>query len=712
MACSQLSIGANAARCARAALFGSLLAAALVVTVIAPSGTAAGARRNDVGRTSVTLVTQTNWVTGSSMSLHLAIRSSEPSSELGLKLIVYSRLTTRYAFGLSESGKQAPNELVLDSTPIIPLHALTVTGTGTETLGVAIHVRVTITAAAGPRPLGSPELALDCPKLACDGVYPLEVTVVDTANDTALTSFTTFLVYVAGQPGSTPLRVALVLPFGVAPTLDAAGASTLTTREISSLAATLSSILRDHDSRLTLEVYSQLLAALAETPSHTAKVVLAELRTLVKRWHSSRTVEFLEAPFTPVNLDTLTSAGMSSELDSQLSRAASVFRTTLVAAPSWSTYLSTTPIDNTSLADLVKEHVKRVVIPDAGLPVTGPMNRWSPLRLNSSPAKSSTPAAVGLPAVVADSSLATHFASDADPALAAHRFLAEVAQIYFEEPFGAQARGVVVAPAELPKSPTFLRDVLTGLHTSPIAEQATVASIFATIPVGADGAPQRVTTVPNPSMPSYLFVTSLQNAVSAQTAIESIVPGDTSFLAKVKDAVLLTETSGLERSVWASYAAEPLTAISEIERAISVSGARTVTLTQRTANVPITIVSTFPSPIHTILQLASSTLVIASRDQDRALVLAHKNSPLEIPVTARTSGVSTIGIQLTSPRGGIVLFEDVYTVRSTAFSIVAVALSAAALAVLALWWLRSHFRRRRRRTRDLAAAGHLLANKE
>jgi hypothetical protein len=63
-----------------------------------------------------------------------------------------------------------------------------------------------------------------------------------------------------------------------------------------------------------------------------------------------------------------------------------------------------------------------------------------------------------------------------------------------------------------------------------------------------------------------------------------------------------------------------------------------------------------------------------------------------------------------SPRGGIVLFEHVYTVRSTAFSIVGVALSLAALVVLALWWLRSRHGRRRRRATERAGPEPAVAN--
>ncbi len=693
MARSQLSNSPAAVRPVRAAYFVALLVvsvAAIGGTGISPSAAASGSSNQH--RTDVVLVSQTNWVTGSSMSLDLSIRSPARKADLGLKLTVYSRLTSRYAFELSESGKQAPTELVLESTPIIPLDALRVAGT--SPLSVAMHVRVTTSASVTQRPVGSPGLALDCPPLACDGVYPLQVTVVNTSNDTPLASFTTYLVYVAGEPGSIPLRVALVLALGDTPALTASGVPTLTSGEIRSLAMTLASIRGDPDSRLTLEVYPQLLAALAATPSSEAARVLADLRALVKRQRSSRTIEFLEAPFTPVDLDALTSVGLGDTLHTQLAQAASVFRETLSAKAPTGPYLSTTPLDNAGLADLAKEHIDQIIIPDTGLPTTELMTRSSPFNLGPSAAKGSPAHPIRLSVLVADSGLASHFGPNPDPVLAAHRLLAEVAQIYFEEPFGRQARGVVVAPAKIPSSPAFLHAVLEGLESSPIAQLATVASTFSAVPIGADGAPRQLTAIPNHAPSSYLLASSVQGALSTLRAIDSIVPDDAKFLSTAEDSVLLAETAGLQRSAWARYAAQPLAAVAQIERAISVSGTKTVTLTQRTAKVPITIVSTFPSPVHATLELASSTLVIAPGDLRRPVVLGHKNSPFQIPVTARTSGVSTLGLELLSPRGGIVLFEYVYTVRSTAFSFVAVALSVAALLVLALWWLRARSRHR------------------
>jgi hypothetical protein len=706
VACSQSSIGATAARTFRAALLASALAVTLVA-VSATAGPAASATgRHD--RSDLTLVSQTDWVTGASMSLHVSLRSPMPRAHLGLKLTVYSRLTSRYAFGLSESGKLAPNELVLDATPIIPVDALH--ATGSATLAVAMRVRVSTAAATKQSTLGSPGLALDCAPLSCDGVYPLVVTAVNTSNNTPLTSFTTYLVYVAGQSGSTPLRVAVVLPVGAVPALDAEGAPVLTSGQIRSLAATLATIRHDPDTRLTLDLYPQLLVALADSSFPRAAAVLAGLRALARRSDNSGSPEFLEAPFTPVNLDALASAGLVGEFRLQLTRAADVFRSVLSATPPQGVYLSATPLDNASLAELARDQISRVVVPPTGLPSSASMTQTAPLNLTTSPARSSGARRSGISAAVADSALALHFTQGVPASLAAHRFLAEIALVYFEQPFGRQARGIVVAPATMPRSPAFLSDVLQGLESSPVAEQATVTSVFASVPVGADGAIGRADAVPDRASPPHDFDSSLFAARATLNDLESVVPGDATFTSQVADSILLAETAGLGRAAWTHYTAEPLAAFGQVKSAISLAGTRTVTLTQRSSKVPLTIVSAFPSPIHATLMLMSSTLAIAPRFFSLPVVLGHKNTPFEVPVTARTSGVSTLTIALVSPRGGIVLFEHVYTVRSTAFSIVGVALSLAALVVLALWWLRSRHGRRRRRATERAGPEPAVAN--
>ena len=340
-------------------------------------------------------------------------------------------------------------------------------------------------------------------------------------------------------------------------------------------------------------------------------MVLGELRALAEQKSGAPSLEFLEAPFTPVSLDELTAAGLGREFRRQLDRAAQVFRALLGATPPQGVYLSTTPLDDASLAALARNRIERVVIPATGLPTNKSMSQTAPLRMLPSAA---WPPAGALPlsALVADPSLASHFAPSTHPRLAVHRFLAEIALVYFEQPFGQQARGVVVAPATMPRSPEFLSDLLEGLEASPIAEQSTVASLFSAVPVGRTARLPASPLCPptrRPRMPSPL-PSGTPSRRSARLA--SIVPGDAAFLSRAGDATLLAETAGLRRAAWMRYAAEPLALVGQIEHAISLAGARTVTLTQRKAKVPLTIVAAFPSPIHATLMLSSSTLEIAS----------------------------------------------------------------------------------------------------
>jgi hypothetical protein len=65
-------------------------------------------------------------------------------------------------------------------------------------------------------------------------------------------------------------------------------------------------------------------------------------------------------------------------------------------------------------------------------------------------------------------------------------------------------------------------------------------------------------------------------------------------------------------------------------------------------------------------------------------------------VGTRTSGDSTLQLQLVSPGGLLQLANAEFTIRSTAISGVAIVLTAGAGAFLLFWWFRSASRRRRR----------------
>jgi hypothetical protein len=83
------------------------------------------------------------------------------------------------------------------------------------------------------------------------------------------------------------------------------------------------------------------------------------------------------------------------------------------------------------------------------------------------------------------------------------------------------------------------------------------------------------------------------------------------------------------------------------------------------------------------------------------IVPGHNHSNvIYVTVRARTSGVFTVPITLTSPTGFLRLASGQITVRSTATSIVGIILSVGAVAVLAAWWVRTSRKRRSLRRAD------------
>jgi len=78
------------------------------------------------------------------------------------------------------------------------------------------------------------------------------------------------------------------------------------------------------------------------------------------------------------------------------------------------------------------------------------------------------------------------------------------------------------------------------------------------------------------------------------------------------------------------------------------------------------------------------------------VVLRRGTTSFIVHVGTRTSGDSNLELQLFSPTGRLELAHAQFTIRSTAISGVAIALTASAGAFLLFWWFRSASRRRRR----------------
>ncbi len=702
---------------------GLLAAAALLVGASASTGAllagASHAAAAGAPGPSLTLAGQTSWVRGpSGFDLQVQIRSSLPVSRLGLRFVLYSRLTSRSAFEQSISGTEAPSELPIDAPATIPLRSL-VRRSGADG-AVTIHFSVSTAATSQSRRISSPALALDCGD-QCDGVYPLRAVLVDSTSEAILASFTTHVVYTAGIAGALPLRVALVLPAGSEVALRSDGSSLLTPARLATVEQLLGTVQAAPDVALTLDLYPQLVVALERDRSKQAKTVLATLVSLFGAHGGGGPAplrEVLGTTFTPVDVAALSAARLGGELARQLARGAQALDNGLGLAAAPAPYVSYAPIGQGSLALLERLGVHDLVLPTdsvtvtAGTPaptvaLTSPVGLVRPGAAKEQATGSGATATPAATALVADPGLAAHFSgAGADSVLRAHQLLADLAEIYFDAPSDRAARGVVVAPAAWHPDPSFLTTVLSGLATSPVLAARTLSGTFAELPVGGNGSP-RVEQLAAAAVHTSHPITgrSVVDARRALGVVASVLPDDRTVLAHLGDSILLSETSSMSRATRRRYAGAPRASYGLFDHSLAISGGRTVTLTSRTGQIPITIVSSSPYPVHASIEVRDSALSFPGGGAGPTpVVFKTKTTAREYHVSTRTSGASRLDVVVRSPVGGAVLLAGSFTIRSTAVSGVAVTLSVGALLVLLAWWLRSVLRHRRRAAAVRAAA--------
>ena len=647
------------------------------------------------------MTAESNWV-GSHSEMHLSfhVSSAFPTTDLGVKLALYSRLTSRYAFGLSETGKEPSSEIVLGATPIIPLSQ--VLHASAPNASASLKVRVVTAPTAHSSQLSSPVLALDCLPGSCDGVYPLELVIVDRTTDKPLASFTTDVIYLTGSAGTYPLNVALVFSLGTGLGLAPDGDPMISLPRLVALDAFARAVAAQSHTAITINAYSQILLALDRSRDKIAKATITSLRSLVTNGAVTGTLEMLDAPFTEFSPDQLARAGLTRDVTRQFATGHAIAHRLVGATETGTPYLAASNLDATGVTALSSAGITRIVVPESNVTPTQVTTPTAPFMLQTGSSGSSAPVAF-----VADSGLASQLQSSSDPVLAAHNFLADLAQTFFEEPFSTGPRGVVVAPLLLPSSARVVSVVLRGLDSTPILHSMTLDDLYAAVPVGSNAAP-RSAGLAGAHGPTGHLGQKVASARSTLSDLQSVIPADASLLNRARDAILLAETDGIANSAESRYLGTPNLEFNTVRASLALTGTRTITIGQHNARVPITLDSSFPSVIHADLRLSSGEFALSPSQVSQPILLARKNTEHEVSVTTRTSGVSTLDVELVSPVGKVVLLQGGITIRSTAYSIVAVVISAIALFILLAWWVRTMLRRRRRHARErelLSASG-------
>jgi hypothetical protein len=162
--------------------------------------------------------------------------------------------------------------------------------------------------------------------------------------------------------------------------------------------------------------------------------------------------------------------------------------------------------------------------------------------------------------------------------------------------------------------------------------------------------------------------------------------------------LLVSQSVDLRSSRRAAYLDAVNTTIKDQMARIKLPTGRTITLTAREGEIPISFRNETGYPVHVKVRIESDKLIVRDRDRIRPLDLARLNTTARFSVKARTSGDTGLNIVVESPDGSLPIANTLLTVRSTAASGVGIVLSAGAALFLVVWWGRD-FRRGRRARR-------------
>jgi hypothetical protein len=400
-------------------------------------------------------------------------------------------------------------------------------------------------------------------------------------------------------------------------------------------------------------------------------------------------------------------AGLADAVSLSLTRSTDALTRDLGVNVAGRTWVQDGPSSADALSMLRGAQFDRVVLPESALGAS--TSRFTVAQPFEVEGTDRTP----IRAAVADAGLQEHFFTGGDQALAAHQLLADLDQIYGDAP--ANARGVVlVTPRSWVPTAAFLDVWLNGLEQSPLLQPTQIDDFFDTVPPSLGRAFQ--TEVRTLITDEVATKAAAQDLLADQqradrdklNSLNDSLPADSAAFARLDRLLLQVADEDLSAADRRDRIDALNTAIAAEMHLIALGGPRTITLTARTGQLPLNLVSQSDEPVRVELQIESDKLefpgVSATGDATYEIDLHKGNNPFDVTVKARTSGAFPLTLTVLTHDGQLVMTQTKYTIQSTALSGVGVVLSVGAALFLLVWWGR-HAWRANRRGAHVRAAG-------
>ncbi|MEP6625498.1 MAG: DUF6049 family protein [Acidimicrobiia bacterium] len=671
-------------------LIGFLVATSVVGGTTRRAGSAPGSP-------SIELTGQPAWTTlGDDVTFRVQVRNATPGLEV--RATVYSAVLSRIAFERTLTGDRLGSRIgarsgVVDSLPVVGASRLLTIGT------------------QDPRaPSDSQRIRLNLSGGGSAGVFPVEIELRDPSSSKVYDHFVTDIVAVrkraAAEVPSEPLQVAWLWHVTTAPTAPVSAngvtADPSLVRDVAAdgrlgrIARALGQVgdvpITLVPSPATVDALDALatppvLAGPAKGVAARASTVLAALRT------ASASSLVIASAYTPINGPGLLGSGLGDAFDSTTSTGRTALETGLNAVIDHTT-AGTQPLDDATLARLRdQDGTTRFIVAPTDLTAAAGADQFTPAR----PLQLQTP--VGTFDALEVNALATDLLRKrgAD-ALRAQQALSALSVIALEQP--NRTRGVVIdTPLLWDAPPARVQAMLAGLRDHPLLQGAAVTDIFGSVqPATTNRKPYARTLAPIPDHSAPVSRRQYQGSQKEIDGLASMIGTEEPLVGALRSQLLLSLAGRTPRTGAAISRARLDSihqAVAAIAGKVTAPASRTVTLTSRRSNIPLSVENGTHRTVRIRVTLVSQKLDFP-HGSDRIVVLPPgKNKTAIFDVTTRASGTFPVLITWSSPDRGIDLQRARYTVRSSVVSGVGLILTIGAMVFLAGWWL-AHWRRNRR----------------
>ncbi|MHB1508304.1 MAG: hypothetical protein ACYCST_11040 [Acidimicrobiales bacterium] len=633
----------------------------------------------------------------SGVTLGVEVNSALPAARLSIEVTLYSAIVARYTLRQTLAGALPGILSPLGNPGVIPLDLKGIAWVPGKELMLHLPVSAPDLPATGRQAAGTGGVALsifNCAPPTCGGVYPLQVSLLQQGVG-PVASFTTYLIVTPPSEiaGTHPLQFAWVIPLGATRAISPSDSTVFDHTDIAHLTAIDSALEQAPRAAVSLDVFPQFLESLRQHSNPKANAALSALRAL----NASARAAIVPGPFTPVNLEVLVNSNMASAVTAQLARSRQVLASQFKSQSH--EYAVNGPLGKKALGLLERSGITRIVIPSASLqPLAPAFAQWTPTAPFLIPGS-------GVEAIASDPGLEEDLASGAGPALRAQQMLADLSIQYFDDS-GVHQAVAVESAAAAQFNKTFLDALLSGLSQSPILHAVTLADVFDTVAPGssATSPDRRLLSAVRLPATSRLGPQEFGAAQQDLAAIASVVPATLNPSGKppLGDLLLMAEGAGAPPRLRRGYLETIFQRANALGNLVSLPLGRTITVTSLQAKVPISIVSDAHSAFTAELSVASTTLGFPAGNTWRVRIYPRTNI-VPIMLSARTSGDFSLQLRLKTATG-FTIKSGAMTIRSTAISGVAVALSIGAAAFLLIWWSRSIVTKRRKQHRLRGAA--------